>query len=79
MAKMRAPSWLLYSEFDEKTETNNFNLNFLVPNGEWAGKVLKSNNIEDKTSGAVGGFIGVKSNSDSNLDISDKTNRRIEW
>ena len=79
VAKMRAPSWLLYSEFDEKPETNNFNLNFLVPNGEWAGKVLKSNNIEDKTSSAVGGFIGVKSNSDSNLDISDKTNRRIEW
>ena len=79
VTKMRAPSWLLYSEFDEKTETNNFNINFLVPNGEWAGKVLKSNNAEDKTGNAVGGFIGVKSNSDNTLDISDKTNRRIEW
>jgi len=79
VTKMRAPSWLLYSEFDEKPETNNFNINFLVPNGEWAGKVLKSNNTQDKTDNAVGGFIGVKSNSDNTLDISDKTNRRIEW
>ena len=79
VTKMRAPSWLLYSEFDEKPETNNFNINFLVPNGEWAGKVLNSNNTQDKTNKAVGGFIGVKSNSDNTLDISDKTNRRIEW
>ncbi len=72
---MKAPKWLLYNEFDENAITNNFNLNFLVPNGDWAGKTLK----KDNTKSNEGSFIGKINNSNSQLDVVDKTNRRIEW
>ena len=75
VAKMKAPKWLLYNEFDENAITNNFNLNFLVPNGDWAGKTLK----KDNTKSNEGSFIGKINNSNSQLDVVDKTNRRIEW
>ena len=75
VAKMKAPKWLLYNEFDENAITNNFNLNFLVPNGDWAGKTLN----KDNTKSNEGSFIGKINNSNSQLDVVDKTNRRIEW
>ena len=72
IASMQANSWLLYNEFSENAQTNDFTLKFLVPNGDWAGKTLgkKSN------TGDVGKVIGAEGNF---KDLSDKTNRRISW
>ena len=58
IASMHANSWLLYNEFDENIDTNDFRLKFLVPNGEWAGKTLqKGSDIGD-----VGKVVGVEEN-----------------
>ena len=47
-------------------------MRFLVPNGDWAGKTLKSGSSK----GDVGNVIGGENNFN---DLSDKTNRRISW
>ena len=73
---MDADDWLIYNEFNKDAKTNDFTLKFLVPNGEWAGKVLKSNKQEDKSNTAVGNVVGAEENF---KDLSDKTNRRISW
>ena len=72
IASMLANSWLLYNEFSENAQTNDFTLKFLVPNGDWAGKTLGRNS----NTGDVGKVIGAEGNF---KDLSDKTNRRISW
>ena len=72
IAKMNTKGWLIYNEFDKDAATNDFTLKFLVPNGDWAGKTLKSGS--DK--GDVGNVVGGENNFN---DLSDKTNRRISW
>ena len=76
VAKMHTEDWLIYNEFNKDAKTNDFTLKFLVPNGEWAGKVLKNNSQQDKTDTAVGNVVGAEENF---KDLSDKTNRRISW
>ena len=76
VAKMHTEEWLIYNEFNKEAKTNDFTLRFLVPNGEWAGKVLKNNSQQDKTDTAVGNVVGAEENF---KDLSDKTNRRISW
>ena len=72
IAKMHANSWLLCNEFDENTQTNDFKLKFLVPDGDWAGKTLK----KDSDMGDVGNVVGAEENF---KDLSKKTHRRICW
>ena len=72
IAKMHTKNWLIYNEFDKDAATNDFTLKFLVPNGDWAGKTLKSGSGK----GDVGNVIGGENNFN---DLSDKTNRRISW
>ena len=72
IAKMHANMCLIYNEFDKNAVTSDFNVRFLVPNGDWAGKTLKSGS--DK--GDVGNVVGGENNFN---DLSDKTNRRISW
>ena len=72
IAKMNTEGWLIYNEFDKDAATNDFTLKFLVPNGDWAGKTLKSGSSK----GDVGNVIGGENNFN---DLSDKTNRRISW
>nr|WP_315519946.1 hypothetical protein [uncultured Campylobacter sp.] len=72
VAKMDAENWLIYNEFDKDAATNDFTLRFLVPNGDWAGKTLKSGSNK----GNVGNVVGGENNFN---DLSDKTNRRISW
>ena len=72
IASMHANSWLLYNEFDENAQTNDFKLKFLVPDGDWAGKTLK----KDSDMGDVGNVVGAEENF---KDLSKKTHRRICW
>ena len=72
IASMHANSWLLYNEFDENAQTNDFKLKFLVPDGDWAGKTLK----KDSDMGDVGNVVGGE---ECFKDLSKKTNRRISW
>jgi len=72
IAKMKTENWLIYNEFDKDAATNDFTLKFLVPNGDWAGKTLKSGSNK----GDVGNVVGGENNFN---DLSDKTNRRISW
>ena len=72
IAKMHTKNWLIYNEFDKDAATNDFTVRFLVPNGDWAGKTLKSGSSK----GDVGNVIGGENNFN---DLSDKTNRRISW
>ena len=72
IAKMHTKNWLIYNEFDKDAATNDFTVRFLVPNGDWAGKTLKSGSGK----GDVGNVIGGENNFN---DLSDKTNRRISW
>lgn len=72
IAKMHTENWLIYNEFDKDAATNDFTLKFLVPNGDWAGKTLKSGSNK----GDVGNVVGGENNFN---DLSDKTNRRISW
>ena len=72
VVKMHAREWQIYNEFDKNAVTSDFNVRFLVPNGDWAGKTLKSGS--DK--GDVGNVVGGENNFN---DLSDKTNRRISW
>jgi hypothetical protein len=72
IVKMHAREWLIYNEFDKDATTNDFTVKFLVPNGNWAGKTLKSGSNE----GDVGNVIGGENNFN---DLSNKTNRRISW
>ena len=72
IAKMHTENWLIYNEFDKDAATNDFTVRFLVPNGDWAGKTLKSGSSK----GDVGNVIGGENNFN---DLSDKTNRRISW
>ena len=72
IAKMHTENWLIYNEFDKDAATNDFTVRFLVPNGDWAGKTLKSGSGK----GDVGNVIGGENNFN---DLSDKTNRRISW
>ena len=72
IAKMHTKNWLIYNEFDKDAATNDFTVRFLVPNGDWAGKTLKSGSNK----GDVGNVIGGENNFN---DLSDKTNRRISW
>ena len=72
IAKMHTNNWLIYNEFDKDAATNDFTVRFLVPNGDWAGKTLKSGSGK----GDVGNVIGGENNFN---DLSDKTNRRISW
>ena len=76
VAKMHTDDWLIYNEFDKDAQTNDFTLKFLVPNGEWAGRVLKNNGDQDTTNTAVGNVVGAEDNFN---ELSDKTNRRISW
>ena len=68
VVKMHAREWQIYNEFDKNAVTSDFNVRFLVPNGDWAGKT------SDK--GDVGNVVGGENNFN---DLSDKTNRRISW
>lgn len=72
IAKMNTENWLIYNEFDKDAATNDFTVRFLVPNGDWAGKTLKSGSSK----GDVGNVVGGENNFN---DLSDKTNRRISW
>lgn len=72
VAKMHTEDWLIYNEFDKDAKTNDFNLRFLVPDGDWAGKTLGKNS----NSGDVGNVLGAEENF---TDISKNTNRRISW
>ena len=72
IAKMHANMCLIYNEFNKDATTNDFTLKFLVPNGDWAGKTLKSGSDR----GDVGNVVGGENNFN---DLSDKTNRRISW
>ena len=72
ITKMHTKNWLIYNEFDKDAATNDFTLKFLVPNGDWAGKTLKSGSNK----GDVGNVVGGENNFN---DLSDKTNRRISW
>ena len=72
IASMHANSWLLYNEFDENAQANDFKLKFLVPDGDWAGKTLK----KDSDMGDVGNVVGGE---ECFKDLSKKTNRRISW
>ena len=72
VAKMHTDDWLIYNEFDKDAKTNDFNLRFLVPDGDWAGKTLGKNS----NSGDVGIVLGAEGNF---TDISKNTNRRISW
>ena len=72
IAKMHTENWLIYNEFDKDAATNDFTVRFLVPNGDWAGKTLKSGSSK----GDVGNVVGGENNFN---DLSDKTNRRISW
>ena len=72
IAKMHANMCLIYNEFNKDATTNDFTLKFLVPDGDWAGKTLKSGSSK----GDVGNVIGGENNFN---DLSDKTNRRISW
>ena len=72
VAKMHTEDWLIYNEFDKEAKTNDFNLRFLVPDGDWAGKTLGKNS----NSGDVGNVLGAEENF---TDISKNTNRRISW
>ena len=72
VVKMHAREWQIYNEFDKNAVTSDFNVRFLVPNGDWAGKTLKSGSNK----GDVGNVVGGENNFN---DLSDKTNRRISW
>ena len=72
VTKMHTDDWLIYNEFDKDAKTNDFNLRFLVPDGDWAGKTLGKNS----NSGDVGNVLGAEGNF---TDISKNTNRRISW
>ena len=69
--KMKASSWLLFNEADENAKTNNFIVEF-TDGATWGGQSLSK---DGKNNAGVGSVVGG-----SKLDdISNQTNRRLEW